>query len=125
MDPAFQSRIQVAIEYQDLNPEARRKVWTSLLEKRRATMDAISYGIIEGNLPVLSNHKLNGRQIRNVLNVADGLAFNNKSQVTLKHIEDAVNAALVFQEFFVHARAKNDQSLWLPGQIGSETEWSH
>jgi hypothetical protein len=125
MDAAFQSRIQVAIEYEELKPKARAKVWEGLLKKRESTIDAKSFENIMGKLELLANSKLNGRQIRNVLNVAEGLAFNEYSQtgqMQYPHIQKAVKAALDFQKFFDNARlkARNDQSIWIPGNSGSD-----
>jgi hypothetical protein len=60
---------------------------------------------------------LNGRRIRNVLNIAEGYAFNEFGEpgmMKLSHVQTAVKAALEFQKFFDKAREKSrsDNSVW-------------
>jgi hypothetical protein len=43
MDVAFQSRIQVAVEFEDLKPKGRSKIWKGLLENCRKTIDADAF----------------------------------------------------------------------------------
>lgn len=109
MDIAFQSRIQVAIECEELKPKARAMVWRGLLERRQKTIDAKSFENILENINVLADVKLNGREIRNVLNGAEGPAFNeyaHTGQMQYSHIQKAVKAAWDFHKFFDNARLK-------------------
>ncbi|EHK26665.1 uncharacterized protein TRIVIDRAFT_4009, partial [Trichoderma virens Gv29-8] len=99
MDTAFQSRIQIGISFSSMSSDTRAKVWTQLL-----TLNGRDKLIgLEGLKKVqdeLSKYELNGRQIRNVLNVAEGLAFQEpgakKDKLTYEHIEEAVRAATEF-----------------------------
>jgi hypothetical protein len=119
MDPAFQSRIQVGIEYKTLNHKARQDVWTSLLEGKTEIKDDALKEIRE-NLGSLAKHKLNGRQIRNALNIADGLAYNEfemTGEMQYKHIVEAVRATLDFQKYFADEKIRsrlNAGSVWAP-----------
>jgi len=119
MDVAFQSRIQVAIEYDALAPKARSKVWRGLLDSRSSTIDQSSLQNIRQKVDTLANSNLNGRQIRNVLNIAEGLAFNEfeeSGMMNYRHVEKAIKAALEFQRFFDKARSKSkdERSVWAP-----------
>jgi hypothetical protein len=135
MDVAFQSRIQVAVKFEDLKRTGRSHVWKELLESRRANMDADALDEIKQAVDAdgadmkdtnaLARHSLNGRQIRNVLNVAEGYAFNQfgkPGMMQLSHVRKATEAALEFQKLFDEARlqAKRTQSVWAPYQGGSD-----
>jgi hypothetical protein len=76
MDRAFQSRIQVAVEYKSLPASSRRKigeafVQTLPLEEERDEL--------EPHVDAWQTHQLNGRQIRNVMNLARSLALDDVS----------------------------------------------
>jgi len=80
--------------------QKEEKVWEGILKSRQSRMDAKHLETILANVPSLASSKLNGRQICNVLNVAEGLAFNDYNQpgqMQYSHILKAVKAALEFQ----------------------------
>jgi hypothetical protein len=127
MDVAFQSRIQVAIEYDALTSKLRSKVWSGLLDSRSSTIDPSSLENIRDKVLSLVNNDLNGRQIRNVLNVAEGLAFNEFGEpgmMNYSHVLKAVRAAKEFQKFFDKARSKarDESSVWAPYNGSSDDD---
>ena len=70
LDPAFESRITIAVRYEPLDQDARAKVWKSQLE-------SISSGVAEDiDYHELSRHPLNGRQIKNAVRLALSLAMD-------------------------------------------------
>ncbi|KAK1750307.1 mitochondrial sorting [Echria macrotheca] len=87
IDAAFQSRIHVSLEYPDLTSAARRSIWKNFL--RGAT---IKSGLTDGDIEQLSELKLNGRQIKNVLKTAQLLAARRKSPTLDKKFIDTVLA---------------------------------
>lgn len=66
LDPAFQSRVQCALRYSALDAASRRRVWEDLLAHANVAIDA---GI---DVASLAAHELNGRQIKNALQLAVG-----------------------------------------------------
>ena len=64
-DPAFHSRISVGMHYGPLTADARLQIWHNLLD---------SAGISGVDVAALSSHPLNGRQIKNTIRLAQGLA---------------------------------------------------
>ncbi|KAL2847660.1 P-loop containing nucleoside triphosphate hydrolase protein [Aspergillus pseudodeflectus] len=68
LDPAFESRIHVAIEYAELNIAARRQIWAQFL----SGIDVESFS--SDQLDSLAAITLNGRQIKNVVKTAYLLA---------------------------------------------------
>jgi len=86
-DEAFHSRISVALKYEDLNRDAREKIWGNLLEAAK----------IEGLNPVeLAKYELNGRQIRTTIRLAQSLAHSEGVKVSEKHFDSTVKVANQF-----------------------------
>jgi hypothetical protein len=101
LDPAFASRISVAVHYQQFSAETRRLVWASLLRAAGAhkaienDSDDGSDGGLREKIWALD---LNGREIRNAIRVAQTLAKRDNAQVSFEHLHKAtsVTTALVF-----------------------------
>lgn len=116
MDVAFQSRIQIGISFDSMTPNIRSQVWTQLLtlNGRNRILGSEALKSIQAEL---NENELNGRQIRNVLNVAEGLAFQEYGEggkLEYKHIEKATKAAVEFQEMLEEAKSKmrQEQTVW-------------
>jgi hypothetical protein len=67
IDPAFQSRVHCALKYDPLSAESRLAIWTDLLQHTTGYREA-SKPVID--VAALAAHPLNGRQIKNVLQLA-------------------------------------------------------
>lgn len=79
LDPAFQTRITLALRYEELSLEARTKVWTNLMIKS-GFQAALDEGTID---PVgLAKTVLNGREIKNALRLAMALAAEEEQPLT-------------------------------------------
>jgi SpoVK/Ycf46/Vps4 family AAA+-type ATPase len=93
-DEAFYSRIQVKLKYYELEEDARRQVWKNfLLDKKQ---DALGTSITDSDIAILAAPKLNGREIRNVIQLAKALARGESSALTRKHVERVVALYLQF-----------------------------
>jgi AAA+ superfamily predicted ATPase len=97
MDVAFQSRIQLAIEYKHLNIGSRRKIWGMFINKlenadaREELLDEMEY---------LKKSNVNGRQIRSVMKVSESLAKNDgREHISVAHVKRALETASL-QEYF-------------------------
>ena len=86
-DPAFHSRISVALKYGALNSHAREQVWINLLT---------AAGITGLNTAALCKVKINGRQIKNTLRLAQGLARQEGVPVTVDHIQTCLDVSAQF-----------------------------
>ncbi|KAL7935703.1 P-loop containing nucleoside triphosphate hydrolase protein [Trichoderma chlorosporum] len=118
MDVAFQSRIQVGIGFQEMTPTVRAQICTQLLALNGRDQ-ILGPEAVDNIRRKLSKSNVNGRQIRNILNVADGLAFeehNEEGRLEYKHIDEALQAALEFQKLLEDAksRMKLEQTVWAP-----------
>ncbi|KAL7547188.1 hypothetical protein ACHAWF_010506 [Thalassiosira exigua] len=67
LDPAFMTRITLALRYEPLDLTGRAKVWENLLVKSGETLDSL-------NVVNLAKTELNGRDIKNALRLAMALA---------------------------------------------------
>ena len=119
MDPAFQSRIQMAIEYQALSTVTRRKIWTNIIN---AMEDEDSREELLEEIDYLKRLDLNGRQIQNVFRLAQSLAMGRsssasgkggsskrrestgerktKASLSISHIRKVVDEMSNFQQYF-------------------------
>ena len=88
LDPAFQSRVQCALRYDALDRDSRTKIWTDLLSRAGAGPE------IEPTL--LAVHKLNGRQIKNVLQLALALARHEGTALQQKHLDATLEMTTAF-----------------------------
>jgi len=68
-DPAFQSRIHISLDYQELSMPSRRMIWKSFIET-----GPLENRVTDAQLNSLSLLHMNGRQIKNVLKTAQLLA---------------------------------------------------
>ncbi|KAL1955242.1 hypothetical protein VTO42DRAFT_8901 [Malbranchea cinnamomea] len=98
-DDAFQSRIHVALRYGDLTTKAKRAVWKVFLEKvqqqaKEAGETAIKFS--EKDYDALARHNLNGRQIKNSVRTAQALALNEKTPLSMEHINRVLDVAETF-----------------------------
>ena len=128
MDDAFQSRIQIAFEYKSLDRTTRRQIWANLIASDAIEIAEDARDSIEYALDKLAGLDLNGRQIRNTLNMAESLAnadFATPGQLQIEHIEKAADATLKFKKMFSDAKktAKgNARTVWAPyGSTGEDS----
>jgi hypothetical protein len=107
-DPAFQSRIHISLEYQELSVESRRTVWANFLgdgaqekteeppaEKSQAgeaegsgvgKVDVGGHALSEADITRLAGMQVNGRQIKNILKIARLLASRKGETLKYEHI---------------------------------------
>ncbi|KAI9240656.1 MAG: P-loop containing nucleoside triphosphate hydrolase protein [Podila humilis] len=76
-DPAFESRVTVAMRYENLTEDARVQIWKNLLGRVTVTVESNSL-----DYELLGQHVLNGRQIKNAVRLAVALAREQQSAVS-------------------------------------------
>jgi SpoVK/Ycf46/Vps4 family AAA+-type ATPase len=82
IDSAFQSRIHVSMSYPDLTKDSRRLIWQNFLKSMSQPAD-----LTDNELDELALVKINGRQIKNILKMAQLLAMRRKLPVNRKILE--------------------------------------
>ncbi|KAL2071329.1 hypothetical protein VTL71DRAFT_12564 [Oculimacula yallundae] len=84
IDHAFQSRVDLFLPYHDLSAEARATVWENFIEKAgRQKFDFDTKGECVAKLSEL---KLNGREIKNLIKSAQLLSTKSGAKVTMERL---------------------------------------
>ena len=100
IDPAFQSRIHVSLEYPNLDAQARMSVWKTFLARTisldKSTVGDSAHDITDAELNRLSRLDLNGRQIKNVLKKANLLACHRGQRLKYAHLEQVLKVESQF-----------------------------
>jgi hypothetical protein len=130
MDAAFESRIQLAVEYHPLSVVTRRKIW-KLFIKRLG--NANSQEELLEQLDHLKRLDLNGRQIRNVMMIAESLARAKvlgaegasddagSVHVDISHVNQALKDTLGFREYFKKTKNSSHRRLQSNIQNGNRS----
>lgn len=104
-DPAFKSRIQLAIKYPALSPTFRRNLWRTFILRAspESSLDWLNTKSLDG----LANEDLNGRQIKNIVRTAYALAASQNRDMALAHIDMALKAMKAFETDFAGDTVEN------------------
>jgi hypothetical protein len=97
-DPAFKSRIHLAIKYNPLTKAFRRDLWCAFVI--RASKDTWPDWMDNACLDQLSVPELNGRQIKNIVRTAQALSLSCGEPIGLKQISMALTAMELFETDF-------------------------
>lgn len=84
IDPAFESRIDVSINYPDLTAELRFQIWTKFLS--RTEQIKLGSDLTEADLRPLAQLNLNGRQIKSTIKTAQLLATSKMEKLSIAHL---------------------------------------
>lgn len=88
-DPAFYSRISIALRYDNLSSSARSQIWQNLL---------LAAGISGIDCDQLGEININGRQIKNAIRLAQGIAKSENQPVGLNHLQQVIDISREFLE---------------------------
>jgi len=102
MDIAFQSRISLAVRYGPLTAEMRREIWLSFIQRLDQAEVEAKKQLIQ-HIDDLQSWDLNGRQIRNVLRMAQSIATSRgkrRGAMKLDHVVQVANETMRFQDYF-------------------------
>ncbi|KAI9761887.1 MAG: hypothetical protein M1840_001540 [Geoglossum simile] len=104
LDIAVQSRIHLAIRYEDLSSKYKQEIFKFFLDQLEPDSISDRAGIDEWIEEYGCDYKLNGRQIRNVVSAALALARSSAKEnrgdekLTVKHLKNVVSITKDFQE---------------------------
>ncbi|GES98941.1 ATPase, AAA domain containing protein [Rhizophagus clarus] len=93
-DAAFQSRISVALKYEELDSNAREKIWRTFLDRIEGE------GRSKVNIENLKERSLNGREIKTAIRLAKALAIKNNPDelITTQQLETILDVSESFKE---------------------------
>ncbi|KAF3901797.1 hypothetical protein AA313_de0205629 [Arthrobotrys entomopaga] len=101
-DEAIQSRIHIAIRYNDLTPEARAQVWKNFIHKIESSGTETALG--EEDFKGLAPIELNGRQIKNATRTALGIADRRGEKIGLEHLKLVLGVVDAFERDMVSVK---------------------
>ncbi|KAI0880545.1 uncharacterized protein GGS22DRAFT_82777 [Annulohypoxylon maeteangense] len=97
-DDAFQSRIHIALRYDDLDTKAKKAIFKIFVERARAVTGTDSTPFEDEDYTSLARHNLNGRQIKNTIGTAQALAVNKGESLSMRHIREVLNVQQNFEQ---------------------------
>lgn len=89
MDPAFQSRIHLTLQYPDLSVTAKEHIW-----RQFTCRSDPQGGITDDAYEFLAALPMNGRQIKNVVKIATLLAIQEKTNLGIEHIDTVLQTTM-------------------------------
>ncbi|TRX92245.1 hypothetical protein FHL15_006860 [Xylaria flabelliformis] len=115
-DEAFKSRIQLALHYKNLSPHQRTQIWGNFFSRlEEINEDGIDFLDLKDNTEELAKHKLNGREIRNVITTA---RYTTIAQI----FKLALSSSSANKKLEVDLAVAEDQ-LWVSGKLASGTRF--
>ncbi|PNP56836.1 hypothetical protein THARTR1_03134 [Trichoderma harzianum] len=88
-DPTFKSRIHFYLDYPNLDADTRRILWRSFMA-RSAASGKVTVDVAEDELEGLAEFPLNGRQIKNIMNITQIVAVRRGIPITSEGIRMAM-----------------------------------
>ena len=101
LDPAFQTRITLALRYEPLAHDARAQVWKNLFIKS-GFEDQVENGIIDPKS--LAHAELNGREIKNALRLAMAMAAEDGKPLSQEILMDTVGVVNDYKAVAVESK---------------------
>ncbi|KAF5533765.1 TOB3 (member of AAA-ATPase family) [Fusarium mexicanum] len=95
-DEAFQSRIHIALRYDNLKSPAKRAIFKMFLDRVHKLGKLKVEPLTEDDLDLLSKQALNGREIKNVVGSAQDLAVNKGEALSMRHIKQVLDVHAKF-----------------------------
>lgn len=96
MDRAFKSRIHLAISYPPLPTDSRKQLWRNLLT--RACDGRLPRWATERLFKKLASSDVNGREIKNIVRMAHGLARDGKREMRSEDVFKGIRALELFDK---------------------------
>ncbi|KAK4446732.1 hypothetical protein QBC34DRAFT_411241 [Podospora aff. communis PSN243] len=101
-DEGFKSRIQLSLYYPQLTQASRRKVWQNFFDRLvNDPVASLELDIedLRKNAVPLSRYELNGREIRNAINVARPLAISEGKLLDFRCLEKVIKVQRDFDRY--------------------------
>ncbi|KAF2714330.1 P-loop containing nucleoside triphosphate hydrolase protein [Pleomassaria siparia CBS 279.74] len=95
LDKALESRIHLKIVYPALDQAARLRVWQNLVDR----LPRSAIGLDASDIEALSRHKINGREINNVIKAAQLLASGQDTTLCSAHIDTVLRITQIGGNF--------------------------
>lgn len=110
-DEAFKSRVQLIVHYPKLEKDDRRRVWFKFLANLRKTRSDPQLNELEDRVEDLSTIELNGREIRNAIQIATLLAEFQGGPMTSEHLMKVIGVAAEFKKYIKEGCGDDEERL--------------
>lgn len=94
LDKAIVSRIHLPLSYPAPDRAARMSIWRKLIGSQLPSLD----GLDKFDFDALAERKMNGREIKKVIQAAQLLAFEQKNALGPGHIQTVLRITQIGQE---------------------------
>lgn len=101
-DEGFKSRIQLSLHYPRLSQKSRRLVWENFFDRLESDPIAsveLDIDDLRRNVSTLAKYELNGREIRNAINVARPLALAENTLLDCECLHKVIKVQRRFDEY--------------------------
>jgi len=92
-DPAFKSRVHLALKYHALSPAARRELWVTFINRTSKNPPQLD----DAALDRLAAVDVNGRQIKNSVRTASALATDEGKPLCEEHLQSVLETIADFE----------------------------
>lgn len=97
-DDAFQSRIHIALKYDELDTKAKKAIFKIFVERVRVLEKLDDMPFTEEDYNTLARYSLNGRQIKNTIRTAQALAVNKGERLSMHHVREYLDVLTSFEK---------------------------
>jgi hypothetical protein len=97
------------MHYPPLEVNDRLELWLMFFRDMLEVEEKLKQEELKEKVDILKQYKLNGRQIRNVINPARQLARYKGDVLAYKHIDQALEVANEFEEYVTRTRGHTDE----------------
>ncbi|KAK4945384.1 hypothetical protein LTR66_014394 [Elasticomyces elasticus] len=95
-DPAFKSRVHLALKYHPLTPAARKELWAAFIKRTSKNPPKFADAVFKR----LAQVDVNGRQIKNAVRTASALAKSEGVELSEEHMQSVLETIAAFEEDF-------------------------
>lgn len=107
-DEAFKSRMQLAVQYPHLNRHGRFEIWLNFFNALKEAGVEFDMSELTKKVPMLAEHNLNGRQIRNTIKTARQLAAYRKKTFEYEHLKAVIDVTNEFESYLRKTKGHSD-----------------
>jgi AAA+ superfamily predicted ATPase len=116
-DEAFKSRVQLIVHYPKLQKAERRRIWFNFVKGLRNTHVQAYIEELEERIEDLSEHEMNGREIRNAIQTATLLAQFKEERLRHDHLTGVIAVSEEFKKYLRDRFDHDDEELVRQRQI--------
>ncbi|EXJ87097.1 hypothetical protein A1O3_04055 [Capronia epimyces CBS 606.96] len=107
-DEAFKSRMQLAVQYPHLDEKGRSEIWFNFFKALKEAGFEFNFKQVIERVPLLREHDLNGRQIRNTIKTARQLAAYRQQLFSYEHISSVIDVTNEFEDYLRKTKGHTD-----------------